>query len=618
LGLSPGVKYKIIVHAENGVSPLSGKTQAAEVTVDTEASVPAKIHNVHVTKVGTDYIGVAWDSQKPLEIALYEVRHWQTDDVDNATVNCTNSTYLTLVGLVHGTAYSFKIRGKSSKGWGEYSDVLTVTTGHISHYASDNPVGIIVGSAVAVVICMIIVVVMVAIFIRRSNRLAHDKNVVDYDDVMLRSAFECPRGQIDGTLVIDSRMTIPLFAKLNVNYTRTYVDPHTYEDPSRAVHEFTKEIDASSIIIETVIGGGEFGDVCKGRMKVRGQKDLEVAIKTLKPGMTEKSRLDFLTEASIMGQFRDPNVIYLQGVVTRCHPTMIVTEFMENGSLDTFLRNNDGQFTVLALIGMVRGIASGMCYLSNMGYVHRDLAARNILVDKKLVCKVSDFGLSREVEVDSSGGTYTTKGGKIPVRWTAPEAITYRKFTSASDVWSYGVVMWEVMSYGERPYWNWTNQDVIKAVESGYRLPPPMDCLEMVYQLMLDCWQTDRSNRPKFAVIVKILDKLIEFPKQLTEIAKPRIQQMSHDIVSDVTAGNSQSCHNTVKEWLVDIKMDRYIENFERCGYTTMEDVSQITHRDLTTLGVTLIGHQKKILNSVQALRACAQAVSKPTDTLLA
>uniref|UniRef100_A0A3P8VUM1 Ephrin type-B receptor 3 n=1 Tax=Cynoglossus semilaevis TaxID=244447 RepID=A0A3P8VUM1_CYNSE len=111
--------------------------------------------------------------------------------------------------------------------------------------------------------------------------------------------------------------------------------------------------------------------------------------------------------------------------------------------------------TVIKL-GMLRGIASGMKYLSDMNYVHRDLAARNILVNSNLVCKVSDFGLSRFLD--------DTSGGKIPIRWTSPEAIAFRKFTSASDVWSYGIVMWEVVSYGERPYWDMSNQDVSKEV----------------------------------------------------------------------------------------------------------------------------------------------------------
>ncbi|XP_022236966.1 ephrin type-A receptor 5-like, partial [Limulus polyphemus] len=119
---------------------------------------------------------------------------------------------------------------------------------------------------------------------------------------------------------------------------RSYVDPHTYEDPNQAVQEFAKEIDASHITIEAIIGGGEFGDVCWGKLRVPSRPEIAVAIKTLKPGSPDKARMDFLTEASIMGQFDHPNVIYLQGVVTKSNPVMIITEYMDNGSLDTFLR----------------------------------------------------------------------------------------------------------------------------------------------------------------------------------------------------------------------------------------------------------------------------------------
>uniref|UniRef100_A0A3B4CJJ5 receptor protein-tyrosine kinase n=1 Tax=Pygocentrus nattereri TaxID=42514 RepID=A0A3B4CJJ5_PYGNA len=383
---------------------------------------------------------------------------------------------------------------------------------------------------------------------------------------------------------------------------KVYIDPFTYEDPNEAVREFAKEIDVSFVKIEEVIGAGEFGEVCRGRLRIPGKKENYVAIKTLKGGYTDKQRRDFLSEASIMGQFQHPNIIHLEGVITASCPAMILTEYMENGALDSFLRLNDGQFTPIQLVGMLRGIASGMKYLAEMSYVHRDLAARNILVNSNLVCKVSDFGLSRFLTENSSDPTYTSSlGGKIPIRWTAPEAIAFRKFTSASDVWSYGIVMWEVMSFGERPYWDMSNQDVINAIEQDYRLPPPPECPAPLHQLMLDCWQRDRSSRPRFSHIVSALDKLIRNPASL------KLTGQSHDGLSppllDQRPPPPLSQCGSVGEWLRLIKMERYEENFIQAGFTSFELVAQISTEDLLRIGVTLAGHQKKILSSIQTMR---------------
>ncbi|XP_048476002.1 ephrin type-B receptor 4-like [Rhincodon typus] len=383
---------------------------------------------------------------------------------------------------------------------------------------------------------------------------------------------------------------------------KVYIDPFTYEDPNEAVREFAKEIDISYVKIEEVIGAGEFGEVCRGRLKVPGKREMYVAIKTLKGGYTDRQRRDFLSEASIMGQFDHPNIIHLEGVVTNSCPVMIITEFMENGALDSFLRQNDGQFTPIQLVGMLRGIASGMRYLSDMSYVHRDLAARNILVNSNLVCKVSDFGLSRFLEENSSDPTYTsTLGGKIPIRWTAPEAIAFRKFTTASDVWSYGIVMWEVMSYGERPYWDMSNQDVINAIEQDYRLPPPPDCPTSLHQLMLDCWQKERNTRPRFGHIVGALDKMIRNPASL-KIVTRELGALSQPLLDRGTP--HYTTFATVGEWLSVIKMGRYEENFANAGFTTFDLVTQMSAEDLLRIGVTLAGHQKKLLASIQTLRA--------------
>uniref|UniRef100_A0A672ZUP2 receptor protein-tyrosine kinase n=1 Tax=Sphaeramia orbicularis TaxID=375764 RepID=A0A672ZUP2_9TELE len=380
---------------------------------------------------------------------------------------------------------------------------------------------------------------------------------------------------------------------------KTYVDPHMYEDPNIAIQKFVTEIDPGFISKQKVIGVGEFGEVFRGVMKTPTRGEVPVAIKTLKPGYSEKQRQDFLGEASIMGQFSHPNIIRLEGVVTKFKHAMIVTEYMENGALDMYLKDRDGEIPSYQLVGMLRGIAAGMKYLSDMSYVHRDLAARNVLVNSNLECKVSDFGLSRVLE-DDAEGTYTTRGGKIPIRWTAPEAIAYRKFTSASDVWSFGIVMWEVMAFGERPYWDMSNHEVMKAINEAFRLPAPMDCPSAIYQLMLQCWQHDRSKRPRFTDIVNILDKLLRSPESLKPIADfdPRVS-----IRLPSTSGGDGTMFRSVPEWLESIKMSQYNDSFARAGITTMEQVLALRHEDIRNIGVRLPGHMKRIAYSILGLK---------------
>uniref|UniRef100_A0A671NW35 Ephrin type-B receptor 3 n=1 Tax=Sinocyclocheilus anshuiensis TaxID=1608454 RepID=A0A671NW35_9TELE len=487
-----------------------------------------------------------------LETLITTIAHTMTAQRSSARIE----------GLKPGTPYVVQVRARTVAGYGRYSTDADKTL--------QEQLPLIVGSLTAGLVFIIVVVVI---------------------------AIVCLRKQRNGS---ESEYTEKLQQYITPGM-KVYIDPFTYEDPNEAIREFAKEIDVSCVKIEEVIGAGEFGEVCRGRLKLPGRREIIVAIKTLKAGYTERQRRDFLSEASIMGQFDHPNIIRLEGVVTKSRPVMIVTEFMENGALDSFLRLNDGQFTVIQLVGMLRGIAAGMKYLSDMNYVHRDLAARNILVNSNLVCKVSDFGLSRFLEDDPTDPTYTSSlGGKIPIRWTAPEAIAYRKFTSASDVWSYGIVMWEVMSYGERPYWDMSNQDVINAVEQDYRLPPPMDCPTALHQLMLDCWVKERNLRPKFSQIVNTLDKLIRNAaslKVVTSTHSGASQPLLDRCVPDYTT------FTTVGDWLDAIKMSRYRDNFLNAGFASFDLVAQMTAEDLLRIGVTLAGHQKKILGSIQDMR---------------
>uniref|UniRef100_A0A8C8DKM6 receptor protein-tyrosine kinase n=1 Tax=Oryzias sinensis TaxID=183150 RepID=A0A8C8DKM6_9TELE len=487
--------YTFEIEAQNGVSSLAPQMrQYAAVTITTNQAAPSPVSGIRKEKTTRNSVSLAWqEPERPNGIILdYEIKYYEKEQETSYTILRARGCNVTLGGLKPNTAYLLQIRARTAAGYGASSTTFQFETSPDSAFSISSESSQVVLIAISSAVAIILLTVLLYVLIGRSVHTL----------VWFRS--------LCFVLFNDSK----LFAILRLPGIRTYIDPHTYEDPSQAVHEFAKELDASCIAIDKVVGAGEFGEVCSGRLRLPSKKEICVAIKTLKGGYTDKQRRDFLAEASIMGQFDHPNIIRLEGVVTRSKPVMIVTEYMENGSLDSFLRKHDAQFTGIQLVGMLRGIASGMKYLSDMGYVHRDLAARNILVNSNLVCKVSDFGLSRVLE-DDPEGAYTTRGGKIPIRWTAPEAIAYRKFTSASDAWSYGIVLWEVMSYGERPYWEMSNQDVIKAVDEGYRLPPPMDCPATLYQLMLDCWQKERNNRPKFEQIVSILDKLIRNPGSL-------------------------------------------------------------------------------------------------------
>uniref|UniRef100_A0A3P8TL51 receptor protein-tyrosine kinase n=1 Tax=Amphiprion percula TaxID=161767 RepID=A0A3P8TL51_AMPPE len=530
--------YTFIVHARNGVSQASGAgaAQSVSVSVTTNQAAPSPVSSILAIDVTRHSLSLSWQQpDRPNGVILeYEVKFYEKDQKERSyRIMRTFSRSVDVTGLNPLTVYVFHVRARTAAGYGEFSAPFEFSTNSGIHAVKFK----IIARMLSLVFFICVLNLHHLCLIRRSK---YSKTKQDSEEEK----------------------------HLNPG-VKIYVDPFTYEDPDQAIHEFAKEIDVSSIHIEKVIGMGEFGEVCSGRLRVQGKREIYVAIKSLKAGYSDKQRRDFLSEASIMGQFDHPNIIRLEGVVTRCKPLMIITEYMENGSLDAFLRKHDGQFTVIQLVGMLRGIASGMKYLSDMSYVHRDLAARNILVNSNLVCKVSDFGLSRVLEDDPEAAYTTRVRRKIPIRWTAPEAITYRKFTTASDVWSYGIVMWEVVSYGERPYWDMNNQDVIKAIEEGYRLPAPMDCPVVLHQLMLDCWERERAERPTFSQILNMLDKLIRNPGTLRR-----------------TGGDSTWVYPLNTAWCASVCLNIYL--------------CLCTRREMDRLGIITPSHQNILIASVQ------------------
>ncbi|XP_059825481.1 tyrosine-protein kinase Fer [Hypanus sabinus] len=252
------------------------------------------------------------------------------------------------------------------------------------------------------------------------------------------------------------------------------------------------------VTLGELLGKGNFGEVFKGTLKDKTQ----VAVKTCKEDLPQELKIKFLSEARILKQYDHPNIVKLIGVCTQRQPIYIVMELIQGGDFLTFLRKKKDDLKMKQLVKMSLDAAAGMAYLEGKNCIHRDLAARNCLVADGNILKISDFGMSRQED----DGIYSSSGLKqIPIKWTAPEALNYGRYSSESDVWSFGILLWETFSLGVCPYPGMTNQQAREQVEKGYRMSAPQKCPEDIYNLMLKCWEYKPENRPNFSDVHKEL-----------------------------------------------------------------------------------------------------------------
>ncbi|XP_047667802.1 focal adhesion kinase 1 isoform X7 [Tachysurus fulvidraco] len=254
------------------------------------------------------------------------------------------------------------------------------------------------------------------------------------------------------------------------------------------------EIQRERIELGRCIGEGQFGDVHQGIYVCPDSPGLSVAIKTCKNSTSDSVREKFLQEALTMRQFDHPHIVKLIGVITD-NPVWIIMELCTLGELRSFLQVRKYSLDLASLILYSYQLSTALAYLESKRFVHRDIAARNVLVSSVDCVKLGDFGLSRYME-DSS--YYKASKGKLPIKWMAPESINFRRFTSSSDVWMFGVCMWEILMYGVKPFQGVKNNDVIGRIENGERLAMPHNCPPTLYSLMTKCWAYDPSKRPRF------------------------------------------------------------------------------------------------------------------------
>ncbi|XP_044147095.1 proto-oncogene tyrosine-protein kinase ROS [Bufo gargarizans] len=395
--------------------------------------------------------------------------------------------------------FQFRSAAANMIGLGNYSDVSEDIQLYSEDSSFDN-VGIIVGSILGI----LLVLVLVAIFGKlNQNRNKHIQNIKDIGAIQEDKELAKLRGLSNAVGLANACYAVSTL-------------------PTKSEMENLPNFPREDLELCVFLGSGAFGEVYQGIAKNilgSGTGTQKVAVKTLKSDATDQEKVEFLKEAHLMSQFHHPNILKLLGVCLYNEPQYIILELMDGGDLLSYLRgartNSVVQDTLLStvhLLDMSQDISRGCEYLEKLHFVHRDLAARNCLVSVKEYnnpsrkVKIGDFGLARDVY---KSDYYRKKGeGLLPVRWMAPESLIDGIFSTRSDVWSFGVLLWELFSLGQQPYQGYSNMEVLHYVCSGQRMDSPDNCPDDMWDIMLKCWEQNPTGRPTFSQIQKQLESL--------------------------------------------------------------------------------------------------------------
>lgn len=310
---------------------------------------------------------------------------------------------------------------------------------------------------------------------------------------------DCPRGRLSSELTTVSEYELPL-------------DPEW---------EFPRE----RLVLGKPLGEGAFGQVMKGEAYTLygKEKPTIVAVKMLKDGHTDREMADLVSEMEVMKLIgKHINIINLLGCCTQNGPLYVIVEYAPNGNLRDFLRSHRPSsgyeraigtnlkpktLNQMDLVSFAYQIARGMDYLASKKCIHRDLAARNVLVTEDHIMKIADFGLARDIH--NIDYYKKTTDGRLPVKWMAPEALFDRVYTPQSDVWSYGILLWEIMTLGGTPYPSIPIEKLFQLLKDGHRMEKPVHCSLEVYMIMRECWQASPNHRPTFNELVEDLDRIL-------------------------------------------------------------------------------------------------------------
>uniref|UniRef100_A0A8D3BG32 Tyrosine-protein kinase receptor Tie-1 n=1 Tax=Scophthalmus maximus TaxID=52904 RepID=A0A8D3BG32_SCOMX len=520
MNLEPSTRYRVCVQLSRPGEGGEGEPgPEAEMETDCPGKTrPSSPRNVQALPLSVSAVQVRWQPPEDPNggIIKYIIEYQPVGqgsphpwvDTDDG-----NKTAKDVTALNGSTVYQFRVRA-FSKVPGEWSKFVQATTkgdglqsltpttqGVAGRSVGDNYQLMVAVVGSVTVTCVTILLALLALFFIRKTLLNR------------RRTFTYQSGSGEETILQFNSGTLTLTRR-----PKPTPEPLTYPI-----------LEWEDIKFEDVIGEGNFGQVIKAMIKKDGNK-MSAAIKMLKEFASENDHRDFAGELEVLCKLgQHPNIINLIGACENRGYLYIAIEFAPYGNLLDFLRKSrvletDPAFakehgtastlTSQQLLQFAVDVATGMHYLSDKQFIHRDLAARNVLVGDNLVAKIADFGLSRGEEV------YVKKTmGRLPVRWMAIESLNYSVYTTKSDVWSFGVLLWEIVSLGGTPYCGMTCAELYEKLPQGYRMEKPKNCDDEVYELMKQCWRDRPYERPPFSQISVQLNRMQEARKAYVNMA---------------------------------------------------------------------------------------------------
>lgn len=433
------------------------------------------------------------------------------------------------------TGYYGKYKASSLSFPPEASPTASTPTGCVCPCPKNEIVTILL---VIIVVLVLIIIGLIAVIVwqrrklgisrvRRPYEVPEDKGAGFYGNEFARTKVLSGNSTQQGGSP-DEQAYMPL---KEITQSKTEKTSPNVEYAPLDVRTRSWEVARDDVDVDKIIGKGAFGQVAKGTVRKlpNGSAPTRVAIKMLKANAPESDKCDLKSELELMKTLKPhPHVIKLLGCVTESEPLLVLIEYVPFGDLLGYLRKSRGlndtyykdpdikpntNLTSEQLMKFAWQIADGMSYLSMRKIIHRDLAARNVLVGERETCKVTDFGMARDVQQKN---VYERKSkGRLPVKWTAFEALLYGQYTTKSDVWSYGVLLYEIFTIGGSPYPRMDGKKIANSLQEGYRMPKPMHVDNELYEIMMNCWKNEPEDRPSFTSLTNQLKRIENQHKRL-------------------------------------------------------------------------------------------------------